>query len=204
MEAARLIARTGLRILDHVYRVRHGLERVGPVLLVGRDRYDGLPRQFPDGTELRAGDALGTLHFDNARIAAVEGEAPTAIGVRFTRLLFESLRELAERAREDAAFGGLAVFRGIGWHHQGSRLGFVSEPFPEGARKRYLAVHIGLLVWAFAPARGTAIAAQPEPRVIWMTRAALLKRFAAAKRPQRAPIVQDAAQGSNGSLDRAP
>jgi hypothetical protein len=177
MEPVRRIARAGLRIVDELYRQRHRLQRVGPMLLVGRDRYDGPLRRFPDGTQLAAGDPLGTLHFDNARIAALEGEAPTTIGLRFTRLLIESLRELAERARGDAEFADLAAFRGIGWHHQGVRLGFVSEPFPEGPRKRYLAVHIGLLVWAFAPARGTAIAVRPEPRIIWMTRAALLKRF---------------------------
>jgi hypothetical protein len=38
-------------------------------------------------------------------------------------------------------------------------------------------VHIGLLVWAFAPTRGTAIVARPQPRLIWLTRDALLQRF---------------------------
>ena len=108
MEGVRRMTRGCLWIVDELYRLRHALQQVGPILLVGRDRYSGPVRRFPDGTELRPGDPLGTLHFDNARIAALEGEAPTAIGLRFTRLLIASLRELAELARAEAPFAELA------------------------------------------------------------------------------------------------
>ena len=182
MERLRRIVRGALRRVDDLYRLRHRLQPVGPILLVGRARYHGPARRFADGTELRPGDVLGTLHFDNSRIASLDASTPNAIGARFARLVLESLRNLAARAREDGPFGDLAVFRGIGWLRQGERVGFISEPFPEGRRKRFLAVHIGLLVWAFAPAGGTAIAARPEPRISWMTRDTLLKRFGSERK----------------------
>jgi len=178
MEAVRRMARSGLRGVDALYRLRHRLQPVGPLLLVGRDGYDGAARRFPDGTELQSADLIGTLHFDNARIAALDAKTPNAIGLSFARLLVESLGNLAELARAGGPYGDVAVFRGIGWMRQGAHLGFVSEPFPEGRRKRFLAVHIGLLVWAFAPTGGTAIVARPEPRLIWMTRDTLLERYA--------------------------
>jgi hypothetical protein len=177
MEAVRRMVRSCLRGVDALYRLRHRLRPVGPVLLIGREGYDGPNRRFPDGTELGSGALIGTLHFDNARIAALDAETPNAIGLSFARLLMESLANLAELARVGGPYGDVAVFRGIGWMNQGERIGFVSEPFPEGRRKRFLTLHIGLLVWAFAPTRGTAIVARPQPRLIWLTRDALLQRF---------------------------
>jgi hypothetical protein len=100
------------------------------------------------------------------------------------RLLLESLRSLAELAHEDGPFGDLAVFQGIGWWRHGERHGFIGELFPEGGRKRFLAVHIGLLVWARPPA-STAIAARPEPRISWITRDTLIRRYGSAERPGR-------------------
>ena len=197
MEPVRRMVRNCLRRVDDLYRVRHGLVRVGPLLLVGRDRHDGPVRRFPDGTRVESGDPIGTLHFDNTRIASLDAATPNAIGLSFTRLLLQSLGCLAELARAGGPYGDIAVFRGIGWTRQGERLGFISEPFSEGRRKRYLAVHIGLLVWAFAPRGGTAISARPEPRLIWMTRDTLLERFTnQGKHGRRTPqVTADARAG---------
>jgi hypothetical protein len=186
MEWLRLALRSALSRVDKLYRLRHRLRPVGPVLFVGRARYAGPPRQFADGTRLLPGDVLGTLHFNNARIAALEALTPTAIALRFRRLLLESLGTLAQLGSEGGPFDDVAVFQGIGWWRQGETIGFLSEAFPEGRRKRFLTLHIGLLVWAFAPRFSTALAARPEPRISWITRAALIKRFGKAK-----PMPQD-------------
>jgi hypothetical protein len=84
MERLRRIVRSALRRVDDLYRLRHGLQPVGPVLFVGRARYHGLARHFADGTQLRPGDVLGTLHFNNARIAALDAATPNAIASRFS------------------------------------------------------------------------------------------------------------------------
>lgn len=177
MEYARRIVRLCLRAVDGLYHRWHRLQPVGPLLFVGHGRNSGLARHFADGTELRPGDALGILHFNNARIAALDAATPNAIGLGFARLLFESLRTLADLCRGDERFRDIKVFQGIGWLRHGEQVGFINEPVPEGGRKRFLQLHVGLLVWAFAPRKGTAIAASPEPTVNWLTRDALLKRF---------------------------
>lgn len=177
-EWPRRIVRLCLRAVDGLYHRWHGLRPVGPLLFVGQERNSGPARRFADGTELGPGDVFGILHFNNARIAALDAGTPTAIGLGFARLLFESLRALADLSRGDERFREIKVFQGIGWLRHGEQIGFINEPVPEGRRKRFLAMHIGLLVWAFAPRKGTAIAASPEPTLTWLTRAALLKRFA--------------------------
>jgi hypothetical protein len=192
MERLRRIARSALSGVDDLYRRRFELQPVGPILFVGRSRYRGPARRFADGTQLQPGDMLGTLHFNNARIAALEAATPNAVAVRFVRLLLQSLRDLAELAHEGRPFGDLAVFQGLGWWRHGESVGFISEPFPEGRRKRFLAVHIGLLVWAFAPPASTAIAARPEPRISWITRDALIERYGSAKERGQEALDADA------------
>jgi hypothetical protein len=185
MEWVRVGVRFAFRGIDALYRVQHRLRPVGSVLFVGKTRYTGPDKAFADGTQLRTGHALGTLHFNNARIAALDAESPTALAFSFARLLRESLRTLSELGRDDGPFGDVTAFQGIGWWRQGEKAGFVSEPFPEGRRKRFLALHIGLLVWAYAPAGSTAIVARPEPRISWITRSTLIRRFSDAEETNR-------------------
>jgi hypothetical protein len=182
MNAARHAARRVLGIVDRLYRRWHGLAPVGPLLFVGRTRYQGPARRFDDGTELRTGDPLGTLHFDNSSIAALDGAAPGATGLRFRRGLFASLRELAELSQPDRPLGDLVAYRGIGWVRHGEKIGFVHEPAGGGWRSRWVALHVRLLVWAFAAPGGTAMQARPELTVSWLTRRAL-DRFAHGDRP---------------------
>jgi type IV secretory pathway TrbD component len=56
-------------------------------------------------------------------------------------------------------------------------MGFTTEPFPHGSRKRLIAAYFRLLVWAFAPAERTRASARPDPTIYWLTRRQLLHRF---------------------------
>jgi len=174
----RLFVRRILARIDRLYRRWHRLRPVGSLMFVGRTRYHGPARRFADGATLAPGDWLGTLHFDNARLAALGGDSPNATGLQFARQLFRSMRSLGELATHDEDFRDVAVFQGIGWIRHGGELGLVHEPFPPGPRKRFLARYLRLLVWAFAADERTAAQAQPEPTVTWLTRGVLLERFA--------------------------
>jgi hypothetical protein len=173
----RSLVRRGLAGIDRDYQRRHQLTPVGPLLFVGRERYAGPARTFADGTRIEPGDLLGTLHFDNSRVAELETGAPTATGLRFARLMFQSLKRLGELATSDEAFRDIAVFRGIGWLRHGGDLGFENEPMPPGLRQRFLTRYLRLLVWAFAADERTARSSRPEPTVTWLTRSVLLTRF---------------------------
>jgi hypothetical protein len=174
----RAFARTVLTGIDRCYRRWHRLQPAGPLMLIGRTRYRGPSRRFADATTLEPGDVLGTLHFDNARLAALGAGSPTATGLQFARGLFRSMRSLGELVAHDEAFRGVAVFRGIGWIRHGAELGLVHEPYPPGPRQRFLAWYLRLLVWAFAAEEHTAEHTHPEPTVTWLTRNVLLTRFA--------------------------
>jgi hypothetical protein len=178
MRRLRRFARVVLAGVDRLYQRWHHLRPVGPLMFVGRTRYQGPTRQFDGGTTLEPGDPLGTLHFDNARLAALEGGSPTATGLKFARQLFRSMRSLGELATQDEAFRDVAVFQGIGWIRHGTELGLIHEPYPPGPRQRFLARYLRLLVWAFAAEELTAQHTRPEPTVTWLTRDVLLSNFA--------------------------
>lgn len=174
----RQITQSALRKVDDLYHRRHGLQPVGEVLYAGRARYHGPAREFADGTRLAPGDYIGTLHFNNARFPRIDADTATRAALRFMRLMLESLRILADRARRDAGFADLAVYHAVSWlPPHGQRIGFITEPFPDGPRRRMIAAYFRLLVWAFAPAEQTRASARPDPTVYWLTRKELQRRF---------------------------
>lgn len=178
MDRLRQITQSCLRRVDDLYCNRHRLQSAGEVLYVGRSRYRGPAMEFADGTRLAPGDLVGTLHFNNARFPRIEANTARRAALRFVRLMLESMHSLADKARQDPLFSDLAVYHAVSWlPPHGQRIGFITEPFPDGPRKRLLAAYFRLLVWAFAPAEETRASARPDPTVYWLTRKELLRRF---------------------------
>jgi len=178
MDRVRQITQSCLRRVDDAYRNRHRLQPVGEVLYVGRSRYRGPAMEFADGTRLAPGDLVGTLHFNNARFPQIEADTSRRAALRFVRLMLESMHILADRARQDPMFSDLAVYHAVSWlPPHGQRIGFITEPFPDGPKKRLIAAYFRLLVWAYAPAEQTRATARPDPTIYWLTRKELLQRF---------------------------
>lgn len=178
MDWVRQITQSCLRGVDDLYRNRHRLQPVGEVLYVGRSRYRGPAMEFADGTRLAPGDLVGTLHFNNAYFTRIEADTSRRAALRFARLMLESMHILADRARRDPMFSDLAVYHAVSWlPPHGQRIGFITEPFPDGSKKRLIAAYFRLLVWAFAPAEQTRASAKPDPTIYWLTRKELRRRF---------------------------
>jgi processive 1,2-diacylglycerol beta-glucosyltransferase len=178
MDWVRQITQSCLRRVDDLYRNRHRLQPAGEVLYVGRSRYRGPAMEFADGTRLAPGDLVGTLHFNNARFPQIEADTSRRAALRFLRLMLESMHILADRARQDPMFSDLAVYHAVSWlPPHGQRIGFTTEPFPDGPRKRLIAAYFRLLVWAYAPAEQTRASARPDPTIYWLTRKELLRQF---------------------------
>ncbi len=176
------LARRCAAAWDRAYHRYHRLVPMGPLLQVGRERWDGAPRRFDDGTLLEAGAEVGTLHLDNRRLAALAGSGRQRIAARFGRLLRESLQALAEYSTT-ADGEAVAAWRGTTWMQpHGLTVGFTTEPLPPGWRRRLLTLHFALLRACFAPAAYGRGPASPEPRQFWITRRALLEHF--LRRPQ--------------------
>lgn len=182
MIALRRSLRPCFRALDAIYRRNHQLRPVPPLLYVGLERYEDEERHFEDGTVLRHGDPLGTLHFDNARIATLDSASRSATGLGFTRMLFASLYRLAALSLEDPDFRQVQVYRGVGCNRHGGNVGFLIEPLGEDWQTRFIAAYTRILVWAYTPSDATAATARPTPTVTWLTRATLIGRFGAARK----------------------
>jgi hypothetical protein len=174
----RRVAQVCLRQVDELYRRWHALQPVGEMLYVGRTRYCGPVREFADGTRLVPGNLIGTLHFNNARIHELGAALGAQAAFRFARLLRESMHLLADLARRDPAFADLPAYHALTWlPPHGRWAGFVTEPFPDGIRRRLLAAHFRLLVWTFAATERTRTTARPNPIVYWLTQAQLMGKF---------------------------
>ena len=178
MEWLRQIAQRCLGKVDKMYHRWHGLQPIGEVLYVGRTRYRGPAITFADGTQLKAGDFMGTLHLNNARFPSLEADTSIQAAFRFTRLMLASMRILAEQGRHDPLLSELRVYNAVSWlGPHGAQVGFHTQPVPPGPRKYLSSLYFRLLVWTFAPAQQTRASASPEPTIYWLTREQLLQRF---------------------------
>jgi hypothetical protein len=181
MEWLRRTIQHGLRGVDARYYRTHRLQPAGPVLYVGRAPYRGPAMQFTDDTLLETDDEVGALHFNNARFIEIDAASASGAALRFTRLMLQSMQDLAQLARTDPKFSDLAVFHAVSWlPPHGQRVGFITAPFRSGIRRAWMAAYFKLLIWAFAPVAQSRSAARPDPHHYWLTRKELLRRFPAS------------------------
>lgn len=174
MSVLHRIARRTLGLVDAWYYKRYRLQTLGPVLYLGHARYHGPELRFGDGTLLRDNDPIGRLHFNNASIAALGEGSMHRVGFRFAKLMRESLRMLNELAQSDPSLRDISVFQGVTWiPAHGEVVGFVSTPMPRSWKTRLLSGHFRMLMWVFAPAARIRSKGNAEPRMYWLTRAAL-------------------------------
>jgi hypothetical protein len=182
MNVLRRCGQAVLGLVDAWYYRRYRLRTLGPVLFLGHARYRGPELRFADGTLLRDNDPIGRLHFNNASIAALGEDSLHRVGFRFAKLMRQSLRALADAAQSDPALRDVAVFQGMTWlPAHGEVVGFVSTPMPKSWRTRLLAGHFRLLMSAFAPAASIRERGNSEPRLYWLTRAALVSNLSKLK-----------------------
>lgn len=196
MNALRLLARKALGVVDAWYYKRNRLHPLGPVLYLGRSRYRGPDLIFEDGTALRDNEPVGRLHFNNAGIAALGEGSLHRTGLKFAKLMRLSLFKLAQCAQSDPHFSDISVFEGVTWiPEHGKGVGFVSKPLPRSVRRLLLGAHFRLLLWAFAPAAQTRAAGFAEPRMYWLTKAALASNLAKVAKGETAPSQTSPASG---------
>jgi hypothetical protein len=180
----------GYLLQERIYRYLFGLSAVGELIYLGRARYRGPSKVLADRTCIDPGDPLGTLHFNNLRLMALERQPGSEWhrALVFRRLLRDSLVVLARRVHVDPELKDLAGFRGITWMPaHGQYFGFETEPLPSGLRARCLNLHFRLMLDAFYPEATTRPAGHLQPQVYWLTRRQLISRY-----------VSKASSGSHG------
>ena len=110
------------RLYDAAYRRLHGLQDLptgrGSVLQIGVARYRGRRLSLRDGTVVRAGDLVGTLHFHNKAVAATGIHATGSYFVQFTRALAGGAITMKAGDRVPVAF---AVWNGAAGDRDGKK-----------------------------------------------------------------------------------
>ena len=172
-----------LGLVDAWYYRRYRLRTLGPVLFLGQARYRGPELRFEDGTLLRDNDPIGRLHFNNASIAALGEGSMQRVGFRFAKLMRQSLRTLAEVAQ----IGSVAArHRRVPGHDVAARARRSrrlrqhadAEELAHAAARRLTS---GCLMSVFAPAARIRERGNAEPRLYWLTRAALVRNLEQAQ-----------------------
>lgn len=184
------------RLYDEAYRRFHRLEDLpvdGTVFFrLGRTRYRGRSLALSDGTVIRSGDPVGTLHLHNEALAALHCHHRSAwhVGLAFYQGFRATLRELTRRVAENPQDARLVAFCAATIFWNGAEhAGFDVRPL----RSRLWAAVVGAyqraLLGRYHPlgperaSQGWERGRYREARVIWISRAGLLARYGARSAP---------------------
>ncbi|HEX5056336.1 MAG TPA: hypothetical protein VFX02_07535 [Gammaproteobacteria bacterium] len=157
---------------DVGYRILHRLYPVDDFLYLKISRYRGEFRIFADGTAVHNGDPIGIIHFNNHYLAGVHASGGgRRAAYAFGYALLESMRNLALELERNPSFRELRIISGVTWFKtHGNKIGFESEPLPEGRHKRLLTKHFRVLLYAMFPHLAKREGARLEPHRFWLTR----------------------------------
>lgn len=179
-----------LRSYDLAYRWLHGLTdpraEVGPALRIEVRRYRGPAVALADGTEVRRGDRIGVIHFNNEYMARLHGdgsETPWA-GLKARRAFLASLRALARQVVETDRYAGVQAFMAETiFHRQMDLAGFEIRPLPRSTPGWIVAAYERALLAYYHPLgrRRTKRLLARQARAIWISRKALLRRYGAER-----------------------
>lgn len=180
-----------VRVYDVTYRWIHGLmdpeTEVGPILRLRVTRYRGRPFVLADGTPIHPGAPIGEIHLNNERVAALHNGG-RRVGLAVRRAFHASLVALAERAQESPrhqiarAFTATTIF-----YHGTERMGFEVRPLPRPLLSRIVGAYQRCLLAYFHPLGRRRPRRQRfrEARQIWISRDALLRRYASERSSAR-------------------
>jgi hypothetical protein len=158
---------------DTLYRKLHRLEQVDDFVQLKRDIYEGPERFFEDGTVLKPGEAVATLHFNNNYLMRVHSQERNTrrIALAFGGAIVHSMQNLANELNRNPAFSDVPVITGITWFKaHGGKIGFRAEALPESRKKRLLTIHFKILLAALFPVLAKREAHRLEPHQFWLTR----------------------------------
>jgi hypothetical protein len=174
-------------LVDLFYEKLFKLQRIGALLKVRFTSFKGREFCLPDGTVIKKGDAIGEIHLDSKEMSLFfkDGTKILEAGFLFLKNLKKSLKELAEFASTDGK-KTLKAFRGMTLFHKGSeRMGFAVLPIRNPVERFFIKAYLNLLMIRFHPLGLSRIKKKGgflEPKVVWITRIELLKRFKADNR----------------------
>jgi hypothetical protein len=180
----RTIIRAILPAINKVHTVVLGIKPLerNSVICIETRRYRGSPIKLEDGCEIRPGDPVIKLHFNDAWMAERlwSSSGPGTIGFPggFFYRFKDGLRLLATEVA-DGKYGGIvAVYGWTVFYAHARRLGFQVIDLPDTLRIKLAQLHIAALMQSHqAPRFKRHISSRKSVKVkaIWLSRTALLR-----------------------------
>jgi len=178
------IIRAMLPIINKVHAVALGIEpldRNGIICIEVRS-HKGCPIKLEDGCEVKPGDPVIKLHFNNAWInektRSNSGLGKRIFPRRFVSYSKEGLQLLA-REVADGKYGDIvAVYGWTALHTHARRLGFKVIDLPDTLRTKLARLHIAALMQAHRVPWLTKLTSSPKSikvKAVWLSRTELLR-----------------------------
>ncbi|OWA36565.1 polysaccharide deacetylase family protein [Saccharibacillus sp. O16] len=170
-------------------------------------RYSGKPLQLENGEQLKKGDPVLELHFDNRMLFEMSSRSRSAMqtAILMVRETERSLPKIAEYVRQDADLREAKGLYGVSMINRGpQQFGFQVLDLPEGLFARMTRLYLKVLLSVLHPSGTARLGEQSEllvPKVMFMPMEVLLTRdFKDHKREKRRKSGGvDSAQTSKGS-----
>lgn len=182
------------RTIEATYGWALGLRVIGDpgtsILRLGLRRHWGRPLTLPDGTPIRRGDRLGELHFRSDIVSTLLAAAPGPVrGLAIYRARgLDGLIHLARAVETDPALKEVQAFFGetMLWNTI-RRYGFWAVPVRGRARRWVVSAYQRLMVRHYSPAGWASLKRlrATESRVVWISRARLLRHYGPGTDPHR-------------------
>lgn len=165
-----------LTIVDTIYRWIHRREPIGTIFYIELKTHKGPLLTLSDGTAVRRGDRVCTLHLNNERVALIHAESEGNVGFPFARHVTISLSALAKRLCSDKAYEGVIALSTITWMPSkgAKKIGFDGYPVKGICRRLWLRTKFRLYLLSASKKRA---AGKIEPHALWMSRSILISRY---------------------------
>jgi hypothetical protein len=178
------IIRALLPVINRVHATVLGVEPLGKdgIICIEVRRHNGRPIKLEDGCEVKPGDPVIKLHFDNAWInekrRSSAGSGSRAFPRRFVSYSKEALQILAAEVA-DGRYGSIvAVYGWTAFYAHGRRLGFQVMDLPDTLRVKLARLHITALMQSQSIPWLRKYGASRRPvqvKAVWFSRAELLR-----------------------------
>lgn len=178
------IVRALLPIIDKVHAIALGIKPLGrnSIICVEVRRHKGCPVRLQDGCEVKPGDPVIKLHFDNAWISE-KRKSNSGSGSRdfprgFVSHSKKGLQLLAAEVADGKYDSIVAIYGWTAFHTHAKRLGFQVIDLPNTMRMKLARLHIAALMqshtipWLrkYATSRKSV-----DVKAVWLSRAELLR-----------------------------
>ncbi|WCK54056.1 hypothetical protein PP175_22530 [Aneurinibacillus sp. Ricciae_BoGa-3] len=170
------------QLFHFLYKVKP-IDEEHPLLQIRLRTYKGQPLLLNDGEELRRGDRIFELHFDNETLAALAAGSKSTVhlAIHLIRGTEQLLPQLADRIRTQADYQDIKALYGISHIYRGTeKLGFTVIEMQRGIF-RFLTTHyLRLLLSVIHPEGKKRVTANTElivPKIIAFSSKKLLEKY---------------------------